>query len=177
VPVDGAKGAGLLDRSGTARDPARPPIRCEMSKYLHSGRTDQTKAALKRLIDAQRLQSQNRWRGAMYLAGYGIECKLKARLMEMYRLDKLEDLEDEIERRFGQRVSVFTHSIEVLFGLTGARERLRNDPRRPKALEAYQRCNMWRPAWRYRPDDGSKDDCDAFMKDVDEFSKFIDHNI
>lgn len=91
-----------------------------MSKYNYSGRTEQTKAAIKRLIDARRLQAQSRWRGAMYLAGYSIECKLKARLMEMYNLDRLEQLETEIERRLGRPVDVFTHSIEVLFGLTGA---------------------------------------------------------
>lgn len=61
-----------------------------MSRYLYSGRTEQTKAAIKRLIDARKLQEQRRWRGAMYLAGYSVECKRKARLMEMYDLDTLE---------------------------------------------------------------------------------------
>ncbi len=148
-----------------------------MTKYQHSGRTDQAKAALKPLIDASRLQSQSRWRGAMYLAGYSIECKLKARLMEMYNLDTLEQLEAEIERRLGHRVSVFTHSIEVLFGLTGARERLLNDPRSPTALSAYHRCNTWKPAWRYKPDDGSEDDCNTFMEAVGEFGNFVDRNV
>jgi hypothetical protein len=148
-----------------------------MSKYQHSGRTEQTKAALKRLIDARRLQAQNRWRGAMYLAGYSIECKLKARLMEMYNLDTLDQLEAEIERRVGRQVNVFTHSIEVLFGLTGARDRLVNDPKKPAALRAYQRCNTWKPAWRYRSDDGSEDDCASFVEAVEELGKFIDHNI
>ena len=69
-----------------------------MSKYQHTGRTEQTKAALKRLIDARKLQNQNRWRGAMYMAGYGIECKLKARLMEIYGLDRLEQLEEQVDR-------------------------------------------------------------------------------
>ena len=113
----------------------------------------------------------------MYLAGYSIECKLKARLMEMYNLDTLEQLEAEIERRLGERVSVFTHSIEVLFSLTGARERLLNDPRSSTALQAYHRCNTWKPSWRYKPDDGSEDDCNTFMDAVEEFGKFVDHNV
>lgn len=113
----------------------------------------------------------------MYLAGYSIECKLKARLMEMYEIDRLEQLEDELARRSAARTSVFTHSIEVLFGLTGARERLLNDPRRPTALLAYHRCNAWKPAWRYRPDDGSEDACNAFIDAVREFGRFLDHNI
>lgn len=112
-----------------------------MSRYQYTGRTEQTKAALKRLIDARSLQSQKRWRGAMYLAGYSIECKLKARLMKMYDIDKLEQLEEEIERRVGHRVNVFTHSIELLFGLTGVRDRLLNDPKKPSTLRSYQQCN------------------------------------
>ncbi len=148
-----------------------------MSKYNYSGRTEQTKAAIKRLIDARRLQAQSRWRGAMYLAGYSIECKLKARLMEMYNLDRLEQLETEIERRLGRPVDVFTHSIEVLFGLTGARDRLLNDPRRSTALRAYHSCNAWKPAWRYKSDDGNEDDCNTFMEAVDAFGQFIDHNV
>jgi len=54
-----------------------------MNKYLYSGRTAQAKAAIKRLKDAKKLTDTKRWRGAMYLAGYSVECKLKARLMEM----------------------------------------------------------------------------------------------
>lgn len=132
---------------------------------------------MKRLIDARRLYAQRRWRGAMYLAGYSVECKLKARLIEMYGLHTLEQLELEVERRLGRPVSLFTHSIEVLFALTGARERLLRDPKRPAALRAYQTCNAWRPAWRYSADDGSEDACAAFMRAVEEFGQFIDHNI
>jgi len=113
----------------------------------------------------------------MYLAGYSIECKLKARLMEVYNLDKLEQLEDEIKQRVGYPVDVFTHSIEVLFGLTGARDRMLGDPKRPTALRSYHRCNAWSPAWRYKPDDGSEDDCKTFMDAVEDFGKFIDHNV
>ena len=148
-----------------------------MSKYQHTGRTDQTKAALKRHIDAQRLQAQRRWRGAMYMAGYSVECKLKARLMEKYDLDTLEELEDEIVRRLGRPVNVFTHSIEVLFGLTGACERLLQSPTHPNALRAYQKCNKWKPAWRYKPDDGTEDECNDFMDAVKEFGSYVANNV
>jgi len=60
-----------------------------MARYRHSGRSDQAKASQKRLADAHRLQHEARWRGAMYLGGYSVECKLKARLMERYDLDTL----------------------------------------------------------------------------------------
>ena len=113
----------------------------------------------------------------MYVAGYSIECKLKARLMEMYNLDTLEELEEEIIRRFGHPVNVFTHSIELLFGLTGARERLLQSPAHLNALRAYQTCNKWKPAWRYKPDDGSEDECNDFMEAVETFGVYVANNI
>ena len=148
-----------------------------MSRYQHSGRTDQAKAGVKRLHDALRLQNEERWRGAMYLAGYSIECKLKARLMEMYGINTLQDLEAELERRIGGTPNVFSHSIEVLFGLTGVRDRLLKDPKRPTALRSYHRCNTWKPAWRYDPSDGSRDECASFLAAVEEFGQFIDGNV
>jgi len=59
-----------------------------MSKFLYQGITQQRKAALKRLRDAEFLLAVEEtvtWRrskgpharGAMYLAGYAVECKLK----------------------------------------------------------------------------------------------------
>lgn len=148
-----------------------------MSKYQHTGRTEQTTAALKRYTDALRLQAQRRWRGAMYVAGYSVECKLKARLMEQYNLNTLEELEGEIARRLRRPVNVFTHNIEVLFGLTGARDRLLQSTTHPNALRAYQECNKWKPAWRYKPDDGTEDECNDFMEAVKEFRTYIASNV
>ena len=148
-----------------------------MARYEHSGRADQTKAAVKRLLDARRLQAQRRWRGAMYLAGYSVECRLKARLMERYHLDTLEELEEEIAGRLGRQVNVFTHSIEALFALTGARDRLLGDSRHPTALRAFQHCNRWKPAWRYDPTDGSADECGDFLEAVEEFGHYVTNNV
>ena len=58
------------------------------------GRTDLHKAGLKRLGDAKALlrKGRARGRGAMYLAGYAVECKLKAIAMEIYDCWTLEQL-------------------------------------------------------------------------------------
>jgi len=64
-----------------------------------------------------------------------------------------------------------------LFALTGARDRLLQDPKNPAALRAYQRCNQWKPAWRYSPDDGDEDACNNFMEAVEEFSRYVVNNI
>jgi hypothetical protein len=53
-------------------------------RLQHAGRSEQAKAGAHRLVDAKRLRAQERHRGAMYLAGYSIECKLKVRLMERF---------------------------------------------------------------------------------------------
>ena len=147
-----------------------------MARYEHDGRTAQTKAAVKRLLDARRLQAQHRWRGAMYLGGYGVECKLKARLMEKYGLDTLEQLEEEMEHRYRRPINLFTHSIEALFGLTGARDRLLQGSN-SAALRAFQRCNRWRPAWRYNPDDSTEDECSDSLEAVEEFGRYITNNV
>jgi len=52
---------------------------------LYSGITEQTKASVHRLDDARALLREQRWRGSMYLAGYAIECQLKAKLMQNHQ--------------------------------------------------------------------------------------------
>ncbi|HQU42571.1 MAG TPA: hypothetical protein PK867_07145 [Pirellulales bacterium] len=51
-----------------------------MSQYLFSGVSEQAKAAKHRMDDARALFNATRWRGAMYLAGYSLECLLKVKL-------------------------------------------------------------------------------------------------
>jgi hypothetical protein len=48
---------------------------------LFYGISEQAKAGKHRLDDAHVLFNGARWRGAMYLAGYAIECRLKTKLM------------------------------------------------------------------------------------------------
>jgi hypothetical protein len=148
-----------------------------MLKYQYSGRTDQAKAAFKRFRDACVLRDQKHWRGAMYLAGYSIECKLKVKLMEMFKVSNLKELEAKIEEQTGRSINVFTHSIELLFDLTGVLQRLCKEPKNPSVLTAYRRCNTWQPNWRYKSDDGKQDDCESFLDAVQKFGRFVDNNI
>lgn len=143
-----------------------------MSKRDFSGRTSQAKAGIKRLSDAKKLRDREGWRGAMYLAGYYIECKLKARLMEMYDIWTLEELESKLSRRTGKSIKAFTHSIEVLMTHTGALKRMDSIARR-----SFAKCNQWRTDWRYDPSNGSKNECEAFINAVETLGHFIDRNI
>lgn len=110
----------------------------------------------------------------MYLAGYSIECKLKARLMEMSGVWTLQALEGELARRLGRTPDVFTHSIEVLLDLTGARARVARDR---QAQRAFNTCNRWHPAWRYNPQAPGARECQSFLHAVELFGQFIERSI
>ncbi len=143
-----------------------------MSKKDFSGRTSQAKAGLKRLKDAKRLRDSSGWRGSMYLAGYYVECKLKARLMEIYDIWTLEELENKLSQRAGKSVKAFTHNIEVLITHTGVLKRMDSNARR-----SFAKCNQWKTDWRYDPDNGTKDECETFIEAVETLGHFIDRNI
>lgn len=143
-----------------------------MSKRDFSGRASQAKAGIKRLSDAKKLRDREGWRGAMYLAGYYIECKLKASLMEMHGIWTLEELESKLSQRTGKSIQAFTHNIEVLMIHTGALKRMDSIARR-----AFAKCNQWKTNWRYDPGNSSKDECEAFINAVETLGHFIDRNI
>lgn len=67
-----------------------------MSRDAHSGISEQRKASVHRMTDAEKLFEAERWRGAMYLAGYSLECRLKCRLMEKLQCPTLQQLESEL---------------------------------------------------------------------------------
>ena len=147
-----------------------------MAKAAHHGLSEQSKAVKHRRDDAQVLFDGGRWRGAMYLAGYCIECLLKAKLMRMFRCRQLHELEQTLQRRGILTASgtVFTHQLETLFVLTGGWNRLRNDP---DLWRVFQHVNRWMPAWRYTADLSSRQEASRFLEAVDEVRNWIENNI
>ncbi len=114
----------------------------------------------------------------MYVLGYAVECKLKARLMEMYDERTLEDLEKRLVKKFkGETIDLKTHSIERLFFLSGARDRLMAKGESDANLRAFQQCNQWNVSWRYDPYRGNQDKCDIFFQHVDTFLKYLSHSL
>ena len=147
-------------------------------RYQYGGRTSQNKAALLRQKDADVLRENKRWRGAMYVLGYAVECTLKARLMEKYNARTLGDLEKILKKRFkGETIDLKIHSIEHLFFLTGVRDRLEAKGKNDANLRAYRQCNQWNVSWRYDPDGGNRDKCDFFFENVATFLKFLSHSL
>ncbi len=80
-------------------------------------RTELQLLAEERVRDAHALLNAGQWSGAYYLAGYAVECGLKACIA------KLTNLHDFPDREFAQRC--YTHKIETLVevgGLAGQRK-------------------------------------------------------
>jgi HEPN domain len=82
-------------------------------------RTDLQQLAEDRVLDAGALLTSGRWSGAYYLAGYAVECALKACLA------KRTGLHDFPDKTFAQRA--FTHNLIELLDLAGLRVRLQLD--------------------------------------------------
>jgi HEPN domain-containing protein len=147
-----------------------------MNRDVHFGITEQEKASVHRREDARVLLEQSRWRGSMYLAGYAVECLLKARLMRIYGCRHLRELDDELERRGLLRGghTVFTHQLESLLRLTGSLVRLTQDRDARLALRIV---NRWSSAWRYHVGRTTRDDAEQFLAAVDRILNWIRHNI
>jgi hypothetical protein len=152
-----------------------------MSLHEFSKIADQRKAAFKRLRDATKLldsRDDADWsrrkgphaRGAMYLAGYAIECKLKAIAMEIHRCRNLREL----QLKWGVDESdVFTHGLEAL----ALRLPMYNRLRRSVVWKQFAgQVNRWRPSWRYDPDDHLNKAASEFVQAVREVYNWLEVN-
>lgn len=147
-----------------------------MSRNLYTGITEHAKASLHRREDAQALFREQRWRGAMYLAGYSVECLLKAKLMRMYSCYNLLDLESELRRRslLAADSTILTHQLEILLRLANGLDRLRQNA---KLCPAFNLVNRWIPAWRYNPNIANSQDAEDYLNAVDHIRQCIENNL
>ena len=147
-----------------------------MARNLFIGVTEQSKAAVHRREDAHALFNATRWRGAMYMAGYSIECLLKAKLMRIYACSNLRDLEVELQRRglLAEHATIFTHQLEILLRLANGLDRLRQNA---QLWPLFNIVNRWIPAWRYNPDRSEHDDARDYLNAVDSIRHWIDNNL
>jgi HEPN domain-containing protein len=147
-----------------------------MIRDLFYGVTEQGKAGKNRMDDARALLNAVRWRGAMYMAGYSVECLLKTKLMRRFDCRHLRELEEELQRRgiLATHATVFTHQLEVLLRLTNIMDRLRQNQ---EHWRLFNMVNRWVPAWRYTADLSNQDDAKDFLDAVEKISHWIEHNI
>ena len=147
-----------------------------MTRDLFIGVTELSKAGIHRREDAFALFGATRWRGAMYMAGYCIECLLKVKLMRIHGCSNLDDLEEQLKRRglLAERATIFTHELEILLRLANGRDRLRQNGELWPVLNFV---NLWIPAWRYNPDRSNQEDARDYLSAVDSIRHWIDHNL
>lgn len=147
-----------------------------MSREQFGGISEQAKASVHRLEDAKVLVCEGRWRGAMYLGGYGVECLLKKKLMERFGCDHLLELEDELHRRgvLSVQATVITHHLEQLLRLAGGVDRMRQNR---SAWAQFNLVNQWLPAWRYSAKPASRGDAEDFVEAVEATMHWIDANM
>lgn len=147
-----------------------------MNHDLHDGISDQANASRQRLEDAKVLLRASRWRGAMYIAGYAVECLLKTKLMQIYDCKNLRELDDVLQRRFVLPTggTIFTHQLETLFKLTPSYHRLQQNP---DILSLFNVVNRWAPKWRYVSKQTTGDEASFFIDAVEKVMHWIDNNI
>lgn len=147
-----------------------------MDHDLHDGIREQASASRQRLEDARVLLRASRWRGAMYIAGYAVECLLKTKLMPIYDCKNLRELDDVLQRRFALPTggTIFTHQLETLFKLTPSYQRLQQNR---DILSLFNVVNRWAPKWRYVSKQTTGDEASFFMDAVEKVMHWIDNNI
>ena len=146
------------------------------AQHKFEGVTEQGKASLHRMTDARALLDARRWRGAMYMAGYSVECLLKSKLMKMYLCSTLSELEEQLINRklLSQKSTIYTHQVEKLLELAGGLERVRKNQEHSGNLT---RVNTWIPAWRYNPKEPIPEDAKSFLDAVDALTGWITNSI
>jgi HEPN domain-containing protein len=147
-----------------------------MARDQYHGVTEQAKAAKQRWEDALALFEKGRYRGAMYVAGYAVECLLKTKLMRMYDCRQLRELENELHTRgtISANTSIFTHQLALLLRLTRAADRLRNDSEK---WRLFATVNRWVPAWRYNAKPCRAEDAEDYLEAVRTIVQWIEANV
>ena len=148
-------------------------IRGRLQDFVKSGprRLEDAEELLQRpTYDAQRSDADARHlRTAMYLAGYAVECLLKAYLIQQENCQSIEQAQVRInERRIRQgrdevRDIAHTaagHSIYYVLQLTD----LLNHPGYDVSL--WGRVAQWQSFWRYEYDYPRRTDAEGFVQDV-----------
>lgn len=112
----------------------------------------------------------------MYLAGYAVECLLKAKLMRRFRCQDLKELEDYLrtKRLMRSADTVFSHQLFFLMRLTGAMDRLKMNR---EAWLAFTTVNEWVPAWRYSPRQRTRLEATDFAESVKTLTHWLDANV
>ena len=147
-----------------------------MNRNLHNGISELAGASRQRLADAQALFNAARWRGAMYIAGYAVECLLKTKLIHIYDCKNLEELEDLLRQRsiLSADRTVFTHRLEDLLRLTPGYNRLKQNR---DLWHMFHAVNLWTPQWRYTAKQATQQEATRFLTRIENILHWINNNL
>lgn len=151
-----------------------------MSRYTHGSRSSLARAGIARRIDAENLYNAGRFAGAVYLAGYKVECALKVALMEVARVDHLRELEGWLRSRLRVGPETMLHNVEVLSEHHPGVLRMLANPGQPtnrEMLKARNDCNRWRAEGRYDPRALDAKSALSRLEAVDKYSAFVRNSL
>ena len=151
-----------------------------MAEY--DGISEYGKAAIHRLQDAAELieyptlepyrsdAAIRHLRGAMYLAGYAIEFRLKAYILQGLNVKTLEEairVAPGSKKETLQRLnSAEGHNLNLLVSLTDLGRQIAADPSTKKA---WNICKTWKSTWRYDPTYADLEQAKKFFESVSYF--------
>ena len=129
----------------------------------------------RRFEDAKVLLKKKRTNAAMYLAGFAIECLLKAQLLEQFRWLQSARLPKSSEETRLWCLCYRWHDLDEILGrLTGIVQRLE---RESKSNRPYARlrsiCGKWTIFARYSPLTASTDEAREFLGAVEEVRRWL----
>jgi HEPN domain-containing protein len=105
-------------------------------------RDELLKIARARLIDAEVLSRSRRYDGAIYLCGYAVEIKLKARICRTLHWNGYPATRNEFQRY----QSFKTHDLDVLLRLSGVESKIKSN-----FLAEWSVVAEWDTNARYKP--------------------------
>ena len=126
-----------------------------------------------RLADAHALLNcgPHHTRAAMYLAGYAIECKLKAVALKLEGVKSLEELTARWE---AQRSELYSHNLEFYLRRLpgGVHERFVQNREMYRLFS--QHVNQWHPYWRYLATNPAVVEAEKFLQAVEVIYKWLE---
>jgi hypothetical protein len=139
------------------------PRRAAVDHVARIGRASEFERAANRLYHRAWQLQETDVETALYLSGYGVECRLKVLICQRHHVGGLERAAYEAAKELGQEFDILGsqgHNLEVLLRLTGLQPLLYQEP---EIWEAFNQVNRWSVAWRYEvPPDIKRTAADHF---------------
>jgi hypothetical protein len=132
-------------------------------------------ASRRRLEDAQALHQQKRWSGAMYLAGYAIECSLKSLICFEERKNNFKDTQIFKNGLKAADLHNLVRLLDCVPSIQSAIQRANKTDRTNGYLAAWNRVSsVWQnDKLRYSDKFGNEQESQLFIESVQKLHRFL----